>query len=106
MSEQEQLADAVAEGLGDAYLCTRVWQAWMYNTMTQDDFVLAGEDPDFVHDLGEAILASPWLAARDARIRAETLRAAAGMYPWLTRDLVSRASVKRWLMDRAKEETE
>lgn len=23
----------------DAYFCTKVWEAWGYNTMTQNDFV-------------------------------------------------------------------
>lgn len=30
--------DALAASLGDAYDCTRVWSAWSYGTMGEDDF--------------------------------------------------------------------
>jgi len=33
------------------YCCNRVWSAWSYNTMTQDDFCEVSEDDDFVESL-------------------------------------------------------
>lgn len=43
----EQIRDAVAGALlaGEAYQCTRVWEAWMYKTMTDEDFVDASDGP-------------------------------------------------------------
>lgn len=32
-------------------VCTRVWEAWGVNTMTQDDFHEIGEDTEFLNDL-------------------------------------------------------
>lgn len=49
------------------------------------------------------ILNSDWLLERDARIRAEALLDAADAYPGLTRDMVSRRSVKTWLRNLAEQ---
>jgi hypothetical protein len=60
--------DAELDGiLSDVYACTRVWEAWAYGTMTEDDFILAAEDPDIRGDL---------IAWRDAAVAAERERMA------------------------------
>lgn len=41
---------------GNTYLCSRVWEAWQYNTMTDEDFEPAGENEEFMDDLTQAIL--------------------------------------------------
>ncbi len=41
----EAIREAIREALGDAYDCTRVWSAWGYGTMSQNDFEsVAGND--------------------------------------------------------------
>ena len=42
-----------------------------------------------------------WLAAHDAEVRVQALKDAADAYPAITRDMVSRGSVKAWLRARA-----
>ena len=48
--------DAVAEALGDAYDCTRVWSAWSYGTMSQDDFFLVAEDAGRLGEIVDAVI--------------------------------------------------
>ena len=36
--DKDELAQLIAEHLGDTYHCTRVWEAWHVGTMSQDDF--------------------------------------------------------------------
>ena len=56
MSARDELRDALAAALDDtAYLCGRVWEAWGYNTMTEDDFTPAAEDEDFLSSLVDAV---------------------------------------------------
>ncbi|WP_418145537.1 hypothetical protein ABL850_15870 [Variovorax paradoxus] len=50
----DAVCDAVAAALGDAYDCTRVWQAWGVGTMSQDDFSSVAEDPDRVAEIAHA----------------------------------------------------
>jgi hypothetical protein len=54
---RERLVEFVGQQLGDAMLCTRVWDAWGVGTMTEDDFVQAGEDDGFVDDFVDALIA-------------------------------------------------
>lgn len=46
MSTDHEAREAAAKALGpelaDTYDCTRVWEAWGYETMSQDDFEPAG----------------------------------------------------------------
>ena len=51
--EQTPLLDHVAESLGDLYHCTRVWGAWGYGTMTQDDFIEVSYDDELVSIIAE-----------------------------------------------------
>lgn len=65
--QREAVRNAVAEALGEAYDCTRVWSAWSYNTMGPDDFSLVGEDSDRVAEIADAaIQAMPQQAAAPA----------------------------------------
>jgi ribosomal protein L37AE/L43A len=48
--------DAIAEALGDAYDCTRVWSAWQVGTMDQNDFSLIVEDDSRLDELAEAAI--------------------------------------------------
>lgn len=50
----EAVCEAVTEALGEAYDCTRVWSAWGYKTMSQDDFALVGEDSDRVAEIARS----------------------------------------------------
>lgn len=51
----ERIANAVRQALseGEALQCTRVWEAWHYGTMTDEDFADASDGP-----LSEEIAAS------------------------------------------------
>lgn len=53
---REAAMDAVAEVLGDAYDCTRVWSAWSYGTMSQDDFCLVAEDAERLGEIVDAVI--------------------------------------------------
>jgi hypothetical protein len=46
----EPLRDAIASCLTSVYICNRVWSAWSYGTMSQDDFIEARET-EFLDDL-------------------------------------------------------
>ncbi|MEC5149175.1 hypothetical protein [Cryobacterium sp. GrIS_2_6] len=57
--EREALREVVAECLRDiTYTCGRVWEAWQYGTMTQDDFSPAWEDDEVTGGIVDAILAA------------------------------------------------
>ena len=60
---RERVMEAVAEALGDAYDCTRVWSAWGYGTMGSDDFRLVANDPDRLHEIAEAAIQAVFAAA-------------------------------------------
>jgi len=49
------LRDAIAASLTDVYGCTRVWSAWSYDNMRQDDFVLASEDDNIIANIFDAV---------------------------------------------------
>lgn len=53
---REAMRDAIAEALGDAYDCTRVWSAWSIGTMTQDDFQLVTDDEERLEEIVDAAL--------------------------------------------------
>lgn len=54
--QMHAVRDALAQALGDAYDCTRVWSAWNVGTMSQDDFVPVTEDDERLHELTIAAL--------------------------------------------------
>ncbi|MFY4037918.1 hypothetical protein ACOTJL_19410 [Achromobacter xylosoxidans] len=67
-AQKEAVMDAIADALGDAYDCTRVWHAWSYGTMGPDDFALVAADPSRVAEIATAAIAAmrPAPAAGDA----------------------------------------
>ena len=52
----EKVMDAIAAALGDAYDCLRVWGAWSYGTMSQDDFVQVVEQQDRLAEIADAAI--------------------------------------------------
>jgi len=53
--ERKPYFDKAIEVLQDHLTCTRVWSAWSYGTMTQDDFVLSAEDDNIVSDTAKML---------------------------------------------------
>lgn len=53
---RQQIREAITDTIGDAYDCTRVWSAWSYGTMGQDDFVLVSEDENRIEEITEAVI--------------------------------------------------
>ena len=51
---RDAVCTAIAESLGNAYDCQRVWSAWNVGTMGQDDFTLTAEDDDRVAEIADA----------------------------------------------------
>jgi hypothetical protein len=52
--ERKKLRDAFAQSLTSVYVCGRVWEAWQYGTMTEDDFQPASECEEVLDSLIEA----------------------------------------------------
>lgn len=55
---RDAVRDAIAAALGDAYDCTRVWDAWNVGTMTQDDFVLVCDDESRLYEIADAAISA------------------------------------------------
>ena len=53
---RKAVCTAIAEALGGAYDCQRVWSAWSYGTMGSDDFTLTSEDDDRVAEIADAAI--------------------------------------------------
>lgn len=81
-AQKEAVMDAIADALGEAYDCTRVWHAWSYGTMGPDDFALVAADPSRVAEIATAAIAAmrPAPAAGDA-LDAARWRAYAAQFP-------------------------
>ena len=62
--EGQDINDAICAALGDAMDCTRVWEAWHYGTMSDEDFVLVRDDASRVDEIVDAI--NKALASRPA----------------------------------------
>ena len=71
---KDALADIIAAGLRGTYHCTRVWSAWSYGTMGQDDFSPADES-DTPAELADAILAALAAPAPVAQLLKDTYEA-------------------------------
>lgn len=55
---EEQIArlrDALAQALGDTYVCNRVWEAWHVGTMSEDDFEPADQCQELLDGLIDAV---------------------------------------------------
>jgi hypothetical protein len=53
--QRDAVRTAIAESLGEAYDCTRVWSAWSYGTMGPDDFRLVAEDDARLDEIADAV---------------------------------------------------
>ncbi|MFY3096147.1 hypothetical protein ACOTHT_30895 [Achromobacter xylosoxidans] len=67
-AQKEAVMEAIADALGSAYDCMRVWSAWSYGTMGPEDFSLVAEDGDRLGEIADAAIAAmrPAPAAGDA----------------------------------------
>ena len=74
--------NAVADSLDGTYLCGRVWSAWHYGTMSEDDFTPAGEDLDTVVSVAKAAITA-WIAAAPAAPEQDGVAQDAERYRWL-----------------------
>lgn len=52
---REKFADALQD---DTFTCGRVWEAWQYGTMTQDDFAPAWESDEVLDNLIDVVRSS------------------------------------------------
>lgn len=59
----EKVDEAIAEALGDAYDCTRVWNAWRCGTMGPSDFVQVADDGERIAEIRNAVLQALGLKA-------------------------------------------
>ncbi|AMG36283.1 hypothetical protein [Achromobacter xylosoxidans] len=68
-AKKEAVMGAIADALGNAYDCMRVWSAWSVGTMSEDDFRLVADDAGRLGELADAAIAamSPAPAAGDAQ---------------------------------------
>jgi len=53
---RQKAFEAVADAIGNAYDCDRVWTAWEYGTMSDDDSSLVSQNPDRVCEITDAAL--------------------------------------------------
>ena len=56
---------ALAEALGSAYDCTRVWSGWGHGTMGPDDFALVAGDDERLREITRAALLGAGLTVPD-----------------------------------------
>lgn len=55
MLTDEELREAFAQSLTSTYVCGRVWSAWGYGTMSEDDFSPASECDELLDSLVQAV---------------------------------------------------
>ena len=56
---KEKVRDAIADAIGgDTYDCTRVWSAWSYGTMAEDDFVPVIDQAERIAEIADAAIAA------------------------------------------------
>ncbi len=48
--------ELLTEAFNGCYFCSRVWSAWSYGTMAQEDFCLFSEDEDFSNGFYELVM--------------------------------------------------
>lgn len=56
------MKNIIIESLNNLYFCDRVWSAWSYGTMTQEDFIPLNEDDEFLDDFYNFLLKSEKLS--------------------------------------------
>ena len=52
---QDEIRDAALSILNDTYYCTRVWEAWQFGTMSEDDFVALDNYDEKINETIEII---------------------------------------------------
>lgn len=65
--DREVLIDRLADALGDAMDCTRVWEAWSVGTMSQDDFSLIVEDSERLGEIADAAISAMTHRAKEPK---------------------------------------
>lgn len=68
-----RVMDAIAEAIGDAYDCTRVWSAWGIGTMGPDDFQSVTGDASRVAEIADAAIAAMIAHKVDSLLSTENL---------------------------------
>lgn len=55
---KEKIIEVLKNRLDDALFCTRVWEAWSYGTMTEDDFENISDESieDIANDIMDIII--------------------------------------------------
>lgn len=56
--KRERLLQAARESLDDVWYCGRVWSAWGYGTMSEEDFCPACECDDIVESVARHVYAA------------------------------------------------
>lgn len=61
--QKQKVREAVHGALGEAYDCTRTWNAWSVGTMSRDDFTSVAEDEGRLEEIVDAAIgAMTWTA--------------------------------------------
>ena len=57
LSEEQktEIRSEIQKSLIETYHCTRVWEAWSYGTMSEDDFEPAWLDVGFIDEIAESV---------------------------------------------------
>lgn len=53
---ESYLSSLIHEHFQQIYVCTRVWSAWSYGTMTEEDFTDVCYDTDLVNDIVSSVM--------------------------------------------------
>lgn len=53
---ESSISSLIHEHFQQIYVCTRVWSAWSYGTMTEEDFTEVFYDTDLVNDIVSSIM--------------------------------------------------
>lgn len=53
---RDAVRDSLSAALGEAMDCTRVWAAWRYKTMGEDDFQLVADNDERLDEILDAVL--------------------------------------------------
>ena len=101
-ADVEALTERIRQALdeGEAMQCTRVWEAWHYRTMSDEDFVDASDGP-LAEEIAAAVL--PIVESMVRKAKAEALREAADILECHPLDEPDAAHTPNWLYDRAVE---
>lgn len=71
---RQQVIEAVADALGDAYDCMRVWSAWRVGTMTENDFSPSAQNHERVAEIADAAIDAMLTAAQPDLLQFAVMR--------------------------------